>query len=131
MSQKIRSQGRTQFPRYTWGRGYAPCVPPVFPLLSPCPCMERRREESLSDAVDRFKRPFVWTKMDTAIRGSPEEEIPDSRRRYLGRSVTGHVSSSRRQREGGEREVQGWQALDRMEIRRNNGSTSFLPSYRQ
>lgn len=31
----------------------------------------------------------------------------------------------------GEREVQGWQALDRMEIRRNNGSTSFLPSYRQ
>lgn len=73
------------------------CTPRVSSPL-PCPCMERRREESLSDAVDRFKRPFVWTKMDTAIRGSPEEEIPDSRRRYLGRSVTGHVSSSRRQR---------------------------------
>ena len=74
--------------------------------------------------------PFAWTKMDTAIRGSPEEEIPDSRRRYLGRSVTGHVSSSRRQR-AVERSIQGRQALDRMEIRRNNGSTFFLPSYRQ
>lgn len=74
--------------------------------------------------------PFAWTKMDTAIRGSPGEEIPDSRRRYLGRSVTGHVSSSRRQR-AVERSIQGRQALDRMEIRRNNGSTFFLPSYRQ
>lgn len=66
--------------------------------------------------------PFAWTKMDTAIRGSLEEEIPDSRRRYLGRSVTGHVSSSRRQRttgegkggreEGPSRRWTGWKSVE-------------------